>query len=76
MSIESDIERIAVQEKRLQFDHFDSAIAWDIGGRLKRSLSRGKALPRLLDEQENVGYAFVGFGDCDMVGVTGQNKQP
>jgi uncharacterized protein (UPF0303 family) len=35
MALEQDIERIALQEKRLQFDSFDSRTAWEIGTRLK-----------------------------------------
>ena len=35
MSIESDIERLALQERRLQFDSFDASAAWSIGCRLK-----------------------------------------
>ncbi|HTV58388.1 MAG TPA: heme-degrading domain-containing protein [Verrucomicrobiae bacterium] len=35
MSIEQDIERIFLQEKRLQFESFDSSTAWEIGARLK-----------------------------------------
>jgi len=35
MALEQDIERVALQEKRLQFDSFDSRAAWEIGSRLK-----------------------------------------
>lgn len=35
MSIEQDIERIAFQERRLQFQSFDAEAAWTIGSRLK-----------------------------------------
>ncbi|MFZ0712553.1 MAG: heme-degrading domain-containing protein [Terrimicrobiaceae bacterium] len=35
MDIDEDLRRIALQEERLQFDHFDSATAWDLGKRLK-----------------------------------------
>jgi uncharacterized protein (UPF0303 family) len=35
MNLEQDIERIALQEKRLQFESFDSRTAWEIGHRLK-----------------------------------------
>ena len=35
MAIEQDIERVALQEKRLQFESFDSRTAWEIGNRLK-----------------------------------------
>jgi len=35
MSIDQDLEKIALQEKHLQFKQFDSGVAWDIGTRLK-----------------------------------------
>jgi uncharacterized protein (UPF0303 family) len=35
MSIEADLERLALQERRLQFAHFDAQAAWAIGCRLK-----------------------------------------
>lgn len=35
MSIEADLERLALQERRLQFPSFDAQAAWAIGCRLK-----------------------------------------
>jgi len=35
MSIQNDLEVIARQEACLQFDKFDAATAWELGGRLK-----------------------------------------
>jgi uncharacterized protein (UPF0303 family) len=35
MSIDSDLEKIALQEKRLQFKTFDAEAAWAIGSALK-----------------------------------------
>ena len=35
MAIEQDIERVALQEQRLQFESFGSRTAWEIGNRLK-----------------------------------------
>ena len=35
MNLEQDIERVALQEKRLQFESFDARTAWEIGNRLK-----------------------------------------
>jgi uncharacterized protein (UPF0303 family) len=35
MSIETDIEKIAVQEQVLVFKQFDHALAWQLGARLK-----------------------------------------
>jgi len=37
MDIEEDLRRIALQEERLQFDHFDSKTAWDLGNRLRET---------------------------------------
>jgi uncharacterized protein (UPF0303 family) len=35
MDIDEDLRRIALQEERLQFHHFDSPTAWELGKRLK-----------------------------------------
>ena len=35
IDIEEDLRRIALQEERLQFDHFSATTAWDLGKRLK-----------------------------------------
>jgi uncharacterized protein (UPF0303 family) len=35
MDIDEDLRRIALQEERLQFEHFGAATAWDLGRRLK-----------------------------------------
>jgi uncharacterized protein (UPF0303 family) len=40
MTIDQDIEKIALQEKRLQFDHFDSTVAWAIGSALKAAAEK------------------------------------
>jgi uncharacterized protein (UPF0303 family) len=40
MTIDQDLEKIALQEKRLQFKHFDSEVAWDIGTALKASAEK------------------------------------
>jgi len=43
MAMEEDMARLALQETRLQFDSFNSAVALDIGLRLKTLIeSRGK----------------------------------
>lgn len=42
MSIERDVERILLQEKRLQFKHFDSETAWAIGTALKAAAEKRK----------------------------------
>ena len=36
----------------------------------------GRSPSRLIDERKDVRYAFVGLGDCDVVGVTLQHEQP
>jgi uncharacterized protein (UPF0303 family) len=40
MPIEQDIDRVALQEKILQFENFDTRTAWDIGTRLKAAAER------------------------------------
>ena len=40
MSIDQDLEKIALQEKRLQFQHFDSAAAWAVGSALKAAAEK------------------------------------
>jgi uncharacterized protein (UPF0303 family) len=35
MSLDQDLERIALQEQRLRFKRFDAALAWTLGERLK-----------------------------------------
>jgi uncharacterized protein (UPF0303 family) len=37
MDIERDLKRIALQEERLRFEHFDPGIAWDLGLALKQA---------------------------------------
>ena len=43
MSIERDMERIALQEERLRFKHFDSTVAWSIGCALKAAAEKRQA---------------------------------
>ena len=40
MTIDQDIKKIALQEKRLQFKHFDSQVAWAIGTALKAAAEK------------------------------------
>jgi uncharacterized protein (UPF0303 family) len=42
VSIDQDLERIALQEKRLRFKHFDSEVAWAIGSALKAAAEKRK----------------------------------
>jgi len=43
MSIDQDLEKIALQEKRLQFKHFDSEAAWAVGSALKAAAEKRHA---------------------------------
>jgi uncharacterized protein (UPF0303 family) len=43
MTIDQDLERIALQEKHLQFTHFDSETAWVLGSALKRAAEKQNA---------------------------------
>lgn len=40
MSLETDLERIALQEEKLRFGHFDNETAWEIGHRLKAAAEK------------------------------------
>jgi uncharacterized protein (UPF0303 family) len=42
MGIDQDLAKIALQEKRLQFKHFDSEAAWAIGSALKTAGEKRK----------------------------------
>jgi uncharacterized protein (UPF0303 family) len=43
MGIDQDLEKIALQEKRLQFKHFDAEVAWSVGTALKAAAERCQA---------------------------------
>src|ERR1700751_4407964 len=43
MTIDRDLETIALQEKRLQFKVFDSGLAWSLGNSIKTSAERRKS---------------------------------
>jgi uncharacterized protein (UPF0303 family) len=43
MNIDRDIERLQLQEKRLQFKKFDAATAWQIGSALKAAAEKRNA---------------------------------
>ncbi len=49
-SISKDLKKIALQESRLQFEHFDVNTAWEIGSRL-RQLAELAAFPIVIDVQ-------------------------
>jgi uncharacterized protein (UPF0303 family) len=40
MNIDQDLENIALQERRLQFKHFDSEVAWAVGTALKAAAEK------------------------------------
>ncbi len=63
MGIDQDIEKIALQERRLQFKHFDSEVAWAIGSALKAAAERKKfsvAMEIQLNGQVLFSYAMPG----------------
>jgi len=43
MTIDRDLETIALQEKRLQFKHFDSELAWTLGSSIKAAAEKRNA---------------------------------
>ena len=43
MNIDEDLHRIALQEQRLQFDHFNATTAWNLGKRLKEAAEARQA---------------------------------
>ena len=49
-NIEDDLQRIALQEERLQFDHFDAQTAWDLGSQL-RAVAEERQLAIVIDIQ-------------------------
>ncbi|HEY4739283.1 MAG TPA: heme-degrading domain-containing protein [Candidatus Acidoferrales bacterium] len=69
MGIERDLEKIALQEKRLQFKQFDSETAWTIGTNLKAAAEkRGVAVA--IDIQLN-GHSLFAYA---MPGTTPDNQ--
>ncbi len=68
MNIDQDLERIALQEKKLQFKHFDSDIAWAIGTALKAAAEK-RQLPVAIDIQLH-GYPLFSYA---MTGTTPDN---
>jgi uncharacterized protein (UPF0303 family) len=49
-NIEEDLQRIALQEERLQFDHFDAQTAWELGSQL-RQVAEERQLAIVIDIQ-------------------------
>ena len=64
-----DLERIALQEQRLRFQHFDHSTAWAIGSRL-RQLAHERSLPVAIEIVLHAQPLFF----CAMPGVTPDNS--
>ena len=68
MSIEQDLERIALQEQRLQFEQFDAGTAWQVGARLREvALQNGQAVAIEIIVNGHTLFA------CAMPGTTPDN---
>lgn len=68
MSIDQDIEKILLQEKRLQFKQFDAETAWAIGTALKAAADKRK-VSVAIDIQMHGMPLFC----CAMPGITPDN---
>jgi uncharacterized protein (UPF0303 family) len=63
MTIDQDLEKIALQEKRLQFKHFDSEVAWAVGSALKAAAEKrgvAVAIDIHLNGHQLFSYAMPG----------------
>src|SRR5262245_31008976 len=66
--IEHDLEKIALQEKRLQFTEFNAAVAWELGVALRSAaLKRGAAMA--IDIQLHGHLLFA----CSLPGTSPDN---
>lgn len=68
MNIDQDLEKIALQEKRLQFKNFDSEVAWAIGTALKDAAEK-RGVPVVIDIQLH-GFPLFSYA---MTGTTPDN---
>ena len=68
MSIDQDLEMIALQEKRLQFKSFDSGKAWALGSALKAAAEK-RHVAVVIDIQVS-GHALFSYA---MQGTTPDN---
>jgi uncharacterized protein (UPF0303 family) len=68
MNIDRDLEKIALQEKILQFKHFDSAAAWAVGTALKAAAEK-RQIPVVIDIQLH-GFPLFSYA---MPGTTPDN---
>lgn len=63
MTIDQDLEKIALQEKLLRFPHFDSEVAWAVGTALKAAAERrhvSVAIEIQLNGHTLFSYAMAG----------------
>jgi uncharacterized protein (UPF0303 family) len=63
VSIDQDLEKIALQEKHLCFKHFDSRVAWAIGNALKSAAENQQASVAIdiqLNRHTLFSYAMTG----------------
>jgi len=58
MSLDQDLDRIALQEARLQFQSFDTRTAWDLGSRL-RALAEQRRLAITIEIQVGGNPLFL-----------------
>lgn len=68
MGVEQDLEQIALQEKRLQFKHFDAEVAWAVGTALKAAAEKRNAAVAI-DIQLH-GFPLFSYA---MIGTTPDN---
>jgi uncharacterized protein (UPF0303 family) len=70
MDIAKDLERIALQEQRLQFERFDADVAWKIGSALRSAaLADGKSVAI------DITLAQAPLFYCAMAGATPNNAE-
>lgn len=68
MNIDPDLEKIALQEKRLQFRYFDAEVAWALGAALKAAAEK-RQVSVAIDIQLN-GHTLFSYA---MSGTTPDN---
>ena len=68
MNVDRDLEKIALQEKRLKFKHFDSEVAWTLGTALKTAAEK-RHVAVAIDIQLN-GHTLFSYA---MTGTTPDN---
>jgi len=71
MSIDQDLEKIALQERRLQFKHFDSGVAWACGLRSESGCGE-KLKPQWPLTSNCTGFLFFRHA---MAGTTPDNLE-